>query len=100
MNKSVNTADRISKYCAYGSVKFACQDTCGSCAATCADSSAFTFALDIGDTVNCAWLLKSSNPLTDAKRVGEYCERGEETAPTAGFEVGGACPESCGFCPK
>ena len=94
LNKSLNTADRISKYCAYGSVKWACQATCGSCAATCADSK-LAFTLDFGGAVAnaCPWLAKK------ASRTTAYCKRGAETAPKAGFEVGAACPATCGFCP-
>mmetsp|Transcript_18161 Transcript_18161/g.26955 ORF Transcript_18161/g.26955 Transcript_18161/m.26955 type:complete len:609 (+) Transcript_18161:76-1902(+) len=94
-----NSANRIAKYCEYGSVKWACQATCDSCAGTCADSSTFAFTLNSGKTKNCAYLLQSSDDAIDLKRTEKYCNRGAETAPTAGFEVGAACPESCGFCP-
>ena len=93
------TANRIAQYCEYGSVKWACQATCDSCAGTCADSSTFAFTLNSGKTKNCAYLLQSSDDAIDLKRTEKYCNRGAETAPTAGFEVGAACPESCGFCP-
>jgi hypothetical protein len=90
-----NEAIRIAKYCAYGSVKWACQDTCGSCAATCADVPSFDFTIDIGNLQDCAWFRLNNS----ADRINMYCFRGDETAPKAGFEVGANCPESCGFCP-
>ena len=96
LNNSKNTDERIAKYCNYGNVKWACQATCTSCAATCADSSTSTFTTDNGATVDCAWLLQSSKDATDIKRTGLYCNRGDEETS---FEVGFECPESCGFCP-
>ena len=96
LSKGNNSKDRIKKYCAYGSVNWACQDTCESCAETCADSSSFKFIRDNGEEKDCAWLTKSSEPDVDAKRVGDYCER---APPAVGLQVGAACPESCGFCP-
>ena len=68
LNKSANTADRISKYCAYGSVKFACQDTCGSCAATCADVPSFDFTIDIGNLQDCTWFRLNNS----ADRINMY----------------------------
>ena len=89
-----NSEDRIPKYCEYGSVKWACQATCESCAETCADSSTFEFTLDSDATgKDCDWLTK--NEENAEKRKEAYCDRDDDEPA---FEVGAACPESCGFC--
>jgi hypothetical protein len=102
LTENYNKKDkRIAKYCDYGSVKFGCQKTCESCAETCADSSTFTFNLDTGASVDCAWLADNYFPNPTTPNGAQfYCHRGAETPPTAGFEVGAECPEACRFCPN
>jgi len=63
----VQNCDRSSKYCAYGSIKWACQATCGSSSGTCTDSSTFGFILDAGVAGDCVWLVKNSDDAIDMK---------------------------------
>jgi hypothetical protein len=88
------TKSRISNYCSRGHVKGACQRTCDYC--PCHDKSGFEFTLDIGVLRGCDWLLQSSNPLTDARRVDSYCYA--DAGKTIASDVGDACVLSCGFC--
>ena len=87
-----NAEDRKAKYCVRGPIKGACQASCDFC--PCEDSSSFTFDLDnVNKQQDCKWFgLNNSD-----KRRARYCNNGSKD-DIAGFAIGAACVNACGFC--
>lgn len=84
--------DRKAKYCVHGPIKGACLTSCELC--PCEDSSSFTFDLYNGNQQqDCIWFgLKN----TDTRRA-TYSNDGSKD-DIAGFAIGAACVNACGFC--
>ena len=88
-----NNAGPRYNLCQTTEVRTACPHSCGIC---CEDSTTYQFELkNVPGTMKmCPWILQSSKPETDAKRVLEYCNGYSSNGGT----VRSACQTSCDFC--